>query len=89
MSLWSKIRVFAVFYCNAKCYIICIADYCVPVVFPRFWHISLGEISKMALLVFLILTVTAEPFDGIVFQSTVCPCYTCPVPGHEEIMASF
>lgn len=43
----------------------------------------------MALLVFLILTVTAEPFDGIVFQSTVCPCFTCPVPGHEEIMASF
>lgn len=71
------------FYCNAKCYIIYIADYCVPVVFPRFGPISLGEISKMALLVFLILKVRAEPFDGIVFQSTVCPCFTCPLPGHE------
>lgn len=58
MSLWFKIRLFAVFYSNAKCYIIYIADYCVPEVFPRFWHSSLGEISKMALLVFLILKVT-------------------------------
>lgn len=61
--------------------IICNADYHVPIVFPRFWHISFGEISKVALLVFLMLKITAEPFDGIVFQSTICTRFTYPLPG--------
>lgn len=71
-----KIRLLAVQ--NA---IICNADYHVPTVFPRFWHISFGEISKMALLVFLMLKITAEPFDGIVFLSTICTHFTYPLPG--------
>lgn len=83
-----NIRLLAVLYCKGKMLSSVTLMPRAPVVFPRFRHRSLGELSRMALPLFLVVKITAEPHDGIISQTQRVLLFP-PRTTDEELMALF